>query len=154
MGTQRSTTHRKSTPPTLGKRKPRRDAEILLVEDERFVREAACEILRAAGHCVLEARDPTQAKRAFRRHGRGIRLLISDVVMPGQDGRALAQEIEALRPGLKKIFISGYPESMALSPGSDAFYVSKPFSLEFLVRKVSETLLETKGPPRPRRGRL
>ena len=112
----------------------------MLVEDERFVREAACEILRAAGHSVLQARDPAEARRAFRRRGGGIRLLITDVVMPGQDGRSLAREIEALRPGLRKIFMSGYPERMVAPTCSGASFLAKPFSLDLLMRKVAEIL--------------
>jgi DNA-binding NtrC family response regulator len=140
MRTQHPNSRRKSTAYRNGKCRSRRPADILLVEDERFVREAACEILRAAGHSVLQARDPAEAKRAFRRHGNGIRLLISDVVMPGQDGRALAREIETLRPGLRKIFMSGYPESMVVPAGSGATFVAKPFSLDLLLRKVAEIL--------------
>ncbi len=80
---------------------------ILLVEDEAFVRDVTCEILQSMGYQVLKARNAIEAMCAFHQHQEEVRLLITDVVMPGQNGRDLAQQLRALRPDLKALFISG-----------------------------------------------
>jgi CheY-like chemotaxis protein len=80
---------------------------ILVVEDEAFVREAACDILEGEGYRVLRARNAAEAQAAFRRQQGSVQLLLSDVVLPGQNGPALAKDLRATRPALKAIFISG-----------------------------------------------
>lgn len=80
---------------------------ILVVEDEAFVREAACDILESEGYRVLRARNAAEAQAAFRRQQGSVQLLLSDVVLPGQNGPALAKDLRTSRPTLKAIFISG-----------------------------------------------
>lgn len=80
---------------------------ILLVEDEEFVRQVTSEVLQSAGYHVLQAREAIEATGAFRRHRQNVRLLITDVVMPGQNGRDLARELRSGCPDLKTLFISG-----------------------------------------------
>jgi len=86
---------------------------ILVVEDEAFVREAASDILEREVYRVLRACNAAEAQEAFRRQH--VQLLLSDVVLPGQNGPALAKDLRATRPSLKAIFISGYPGVFTLA---------------------------------------
>lgn len=116
---------------------------ILLVEDEAFVREITCEILESAGYRVLKARNAAAAKNIFEHYGNAVQLLLTDVVLPGQNGRDLANELRTMNSGLRVIFISGYPENVVSQTGNPAdrmFYLPKPFSSESLLRKVWELL--------------
>ncbi|MBZ5597503.1 MAG: response regulator [Acidobacteriia bacterium] len=113
---------------------------ILLVEDEDFVREVTCEVLQSAGYRVLKARNAVEAAVAFRGHREQVRLLITDVVMPGQNGRDLARELRSVCPGLKILFVSGYPDNViARDAGEEraSFYLPKPFSAQSLVHAVT-----------------
>jgi PleD family two-component response regulator len=80
---------------------------ILLVEDEGFVREVTCKVLESAGYKVLSTCNAAEAKRKFRGCAQGVELLLTDVVLPGRDGLALAKDLRAIRPALKTIFMSG-----------------------------------------------
>ena len=80
---------------------------ILLVEDEAFVREVACEILRVAGYRVLPARNAAEAVPAFLAHREEVQLLLTDVVLPDRNGRDLAFELATLGHAFRIIFISG-----------------------------------------------
>ena len=115
---------------------------ILLVEDERFVREVAAEILQSAGYCVLKARTAREAVRAFHRSQEKIDLLITGIVLPGKNGSGLSEELEAESPGIRTIFMSGYPEKVThLNGGStNSFCLAKPFSVESLMKKVQQAL--------------
>jgi DNA-binding NtrC family response regulator len=116
---------------------------VLVVEDEGFVRKAARQILQAAGYRVCTARTAREAVRRFRRRGRSFELLLTDVVLPGQSGQALAEELTTRSPGLKTIFISGYPENvvaLGIAKPLPARYLAKPFSMESLTRTVREVL--------------
>jgi two-component system, cell cycle sensor histidine kinase and response regulator CckA len=119
---------------------------ILVVEDEAFVREAACDILEGEGYRVLRARNATEAQAAFRRQH--VQLLLSDVVLPGQSGPALANDLRTARPAVKILFISGYANSVTnyqLTTGQVA-YLPKPFSAESLLGKVRQVLEAEEGP--------
>ena len=115
---------------------------ILLVEDERFVREVAAEILEEIGYRVLKAKSSNDAIKVFRRNGAHIDLLITDVVLPGKNGCGLSDELEVECPELKTIFISGYPEQAInlADQANRASYLAKPFSVESLTSKVREAL--------------
>jgi two-component system cell cycle sensor histidine kinase/response regulator CckA len=116
---------------------------ILVVEDEAFVREAACDILEREGYRVLRARNAAEAQAAFRRQQGSVQLLLSDVVLPGQNGPALAKALRTVRPALKAIFISGYPGNTVTRYGLAAgqmSYLPKPFSAESLLGKVRQVL--------------
>jgi two-component system, cell cycle sensor histidine kinase and response regulator CckA len=115
---------------------------ILVVEDEAFVREAASDILEGSGYQVLRAGNAVEAQAAFRRQEGSVQLLLSDVVLPGQNGLALAKALRAARPAVKILFISGYANSVTkykLTTGQMA-YLPKPFSAESLLGKVREVL--------------
>jgi two-component system cell cycle sensor histidine kinase/response regulator CckA len=115
---------------------------ILLVEDERFVREVAAEILINAGYRVLKARNAGEAIKVFRRAHEPIDLLITDVVLPGKNGCGLSDELETECPELKTIFISGYPENAVNVniKSKRVTYLAKPFSVGSLTAKVREAL--------------
>jgi DNA-binding response OmpR family regulator len=126
-----------------GSEVPAARGTILLVEDETFVREVTADILESAGYRVLKACNAAEGLRAFRRYRKIVRLLLTDVVLPGQNGRDLANDLRALCPNLRTIFISGYPENAVTKhglPDDGMFYLPKPFSLESLTRKVRQVL--------------
>jgi two-component system, cell cycle sensor histidine kinase and response regulator CckA len=81
-----------------------------------------------------------------RRHGGPIHLLVSDVVMPGMDGPKTFEALQSLRPGIKVLFLSGYPEETMLRHGigrDEPAFLKKPFTMDSLARKVRETLTRT-----------
>ena len=115
---------------------------ILLVEDEKFVCEVANEILWSAGYRPLPARCAEEARRLFYEH-EDVHLLVTDVVLPDDNGAHLADELGSRRPGLKTIFISGYPENAVTRGGiheHESRYLPKPFSSESLIRKIKQVL--------------
>ncbi len=98
----------------------RRGAQtILLVEDEAFVREVTCEVLRSAGYRVLTAKNATEAMQAYEVRGDEVDLLLSDVVLPGESGRVLAGKLRRENPWLKILLVTGYAEQMGAA-GRDA----------------------------------
>jgi CheY-like chemotaxis protein len=118
-------------------------ATILVVEDEEFVREVTCEVLLSAGYAVLRARTAAEALRLFARKGGTLQLLLTDVVLPGRSGQVLAQELRTISPGLKTLFISGYPENCIGKQGfhdPGTFYLPKPFSAQMLLGAVEAAL--------------
>jgi DNA-binding NtrC family response regulator len=119
---------------------------VLLVEDENFVRDVTGEILQSAGYRVLKARNAADAMRTFRQYRDEVQLLLTDVVMPGQNGFNLAHDLKAMSLGLRTIFISGYPENSVTRTGlkqTGVFYLPKPFSAESLLRQVKQALAKT-----------
>jgi CheY-like chemotaxis protein len=125
--------------------KRRSQLGILLVEDEEVVREAAGEILESFGYSVLKACTSSGALDVFREHRSEVGLLVTDVVLPGQNGRDLASTLRELSPDLKTIFISGYPENAVTQFGTNSgneYYVAKPFSLNSLVCAIRQVLGE------------
>jgi CheY-like chemotaxis protein len=118
---------------------------ILLVEDEAFVREVACEILRVAGYRVLSARNAAEAVPAFLAHREEVELLLTDVVLPDRNGPDLAFELVTLGRAFRTIFISGYPENSVTRNGVQKpgwSYLPKPFSATSLLQKVNEVMSE------------
>jgi two-component system cell cycle sensor histidine kinase/response regulator CckA len=118
-------------------------ARVLLVEDEDMVRGFAVRALTSRGYDVVEAATGVEALEAMERHKGKIDLVVSDVVMPEMDGPALLKELRKKNPGLKIIFVSGYPnEAFKASLGGEApfAFLPKPFSLPQLAAKVKEVL--------------
>ena len=116
---------------------------VLLVEDEVAVRTVVRESLRVHGFKVLEAQDGEVALRVAADATAPIDLLLTDVVMPGLSGRALADRLTAERPGLRVLYMSGYTDDAlgphgVLEPG--LHYLQKPFAPDVLARKVREVL--------------
>jgi DNA-binding response OmpR family regulator len=111
----------------------------LFVEDEGFLREMASGVMESAGHRVLKARDAAEAMGLFRRYRKIIDVLLTDVVLPGKDGRELAREVRAVDPELKVIFISGYAENVITRQqprDGGTQYLPKPFSADSLLAKI------------------
>lgn len=116
---------------------------ILLVEDEEFVRNVTREVLEMAGYEVLEAIDAETGIELFKKNIDRIELLLTDVVMPGMNGRELANRLLSLSPRLKLIFMSGYTENPVVREGfadPRLVYLQKPFTVDMLTRKVKEVL--------------
>lgn len=113
---------------------------ILLVEDEAFVREVTGEVLRSAGYEVLTARNAAEAAGVYAGRGGSVELLLSDVVLPGENGRVLARRLRRENPALKVLLVTGYAEQMGLR---EEECLAKPFSTNVLLRKVREMLDRT-----------
>ncbi len=116
---------------------------ILLVEDDAYVRELARRVLQRQGYTVLEAEDSQEALRLFLTHTAPIHLLLTDVVMPGISGKALAEQLTQTKPNLKVLFMSGYTDDAimrhgVLDPG--IAFLQKPFNPTALIRKVRTVL--------------
>ena len=116
---------------------------ILLVEDDRQVRELAEHILVAQGYKVLKAESPTTALTICDGYQGAIDLLLTDVVMPELNGRELARRVTLRRPGTRVLYTSGYTTNAiahqgVLEPGT--FFLQKPFTPSSLARKVHEAL--------------
>jgi len=116
---------------------------ILLVEDEAPVRALARDLLGRLGYRVLEAALPSEAIRLAKEHAGAIALLLADVVMPEMSGPDVADRIEGVQPGLRVLYISGYPHEalrergLSLDAGS---LVMKPFASEDLARRIRRML--------------
>jgi signal transduction histidine kinase len=118
---------------------PRGTGSVLVVEDEASVREFLEEVLRGAGWRVTSAATPAEALALAARPSLEMDLLLTDVVMPGMSGGDLAERLEVLRPGLRVLFVSGYPDEDVTSrgliaPGRDV--LTKPFTPAELRRRV------------------
>jgi CheY-like chemotaxis protein len=116
---------------------------ILLVEDEDQVRELAVLSLEPLGYGVLAARDPREALALCEGHAGDIHLLLTDVVLPGMNGKELQDRISQRKPGIKVLFMSGYTADAIAHRGvldKGIQFLQKPFSLEALARKVREVL--------------
>lgn len=116
---------------------------ILLVEDEPSVRGLVHETLRLHGYTVLEARHSIEALLTGARHVGPIHLLLTDVVMPQMSGPEVAEKLLTVRPGIKVLYMSGYPDHPVFDQGGvsrEASFLAKPFSPNVLARKVREIL--------------
>jgi len=122
---------------------PRGTETVLVVEDEDTVRHVVREALRGFGYTVLETGDPEQAAGIAAGHAGPIHLLVTDVVMPKKNGRALARQILETRPDMRVLYMSGYTDSAIVQEGvleRGVFFLQKPFTLVALARKVREIL--------------
>jgi CheY-like chemotaxis protein len=122
---------------------------ILLVEDESAVRQVAQRLLESRGYRVLDADGGDSALARVRSHEGRIDLLVSDVIMPGMNGREVADAVRALRPGLRVLFVSGHSGEVLNRMGGlgeGAHFLSKPFSTAELADAVRHAI---DGPPGP-----
>jgi PAS domain S-box-containing protein len=116
---------------------------ILLVEDDEGVRLSTRETLGRLGYSVLAAADGEQALDLAATPGQRIDLLFTDVVMPGLNGRELAERLLALQPDIKVMFTSGYAEEVTLRHGvvdEELAFIAKPYSVQALARKLRDVL--------------
>ncbi len=127
---------------------PRRgNARILLVEDEDMLREFLREGLEANGYIVLSARDGAEALQIADEFRGRIDLMVTDLVMPGMTGREAAEQIGAVLPSLKVLYMSGYTDDAVLRRGvldAGFAFLGKPFTLDALLHKLQD-LLDERG---------
>jgi signal transduction histidine kinase len=122
---------------------PRGSETVLLVEDEDNIREPAVEILESRGYDVLAAHDAAQALAVAEEHAGPIHILVTDVVMPGMSGSQLAGQLTQRLPGLRVLYISGYPEDSISHHGvlnPEQHFLQKPFPPGQFLEKVREVL--------------
>lgn len=116
---------------------------ILLVEDEASLRKLIIRTLRSLGYTVYEAQDAAAALDIAKTTESVIDLLLTDVVMPGMNGRCLADTLSALRPGMRVLYMSGYTDGEIAPHGvleGGTSILRKPFTRDQLMRQVEEVL--------------
>ena len=116
---------------------------ILLVEDDAQLRALTSSVLAHCGYKVLSAAGTEEGLALCRENHREIHLLVTDVIMPGMNGRQLAEQVKKISPSTKVLYVSGYTSNAivhygVLDPGLS--FLPKPFSLAALVAKVREVL--------------
>jgi PAS domain S-box-containing protein len=123
---------------------------VLMAEDETAVRDVAEVMLRRVGYEVLSAANAEEALQVAATHTGPIDLLLTDVIMPGMNGRQLAERLLTERPGLRVLYMSGYTDDAHVQHvvlNTDASYLQKPFDAETLSRKVRQAF--EVAPPSP-----
>jgi len=120
---------------------------VLVVEDEKPVRDLTVRMLQQLGYSVLSAASGEEAIEIGHSYGSKISLLLTDVVMPQMSGRQVADALLATRPDLKVLYLSGYTGHTVIHHGveSDVNFLPKPFSRDALSKKVDEVLSKTLG---------
>ena len=116
---------------------------VLLVEDDSQLRQLSSSVLAHCGYRMLVANGPEEGLAIARANHKDIRLLITDVVMPGMNGRQLAEKILQVSPKMKVLYISGYTNNAIVHYGvldKGLWFLPKPFTLSALVGKVREVL--------------
>jgi len=114
---------------------------ILLVEDEEKVRVLIRDELRKLGYRIVEARNGIEACLVATPHIGKLKLLLTDIVMPGMSGTELARHLRVIKPELKLLFISGYTDDVGIGAGDPASaFLQKPFTPEALASSVRELL--------------
>jgi signal transduction histidine kinase/CheY-like chemotaxis protein len=124
-------------------RLPHGTETIMLVEDEAYVRAVAVQLLTRQGYTVHAFASGAEALRALPGMPGPLHLLITDLVLPGMNGRVLAQRVTAIRPDIKVLYTSGYSQNVVihhgvLDPGIE--FIPKPYSIELLAQRVREVL--------------
>jgi CheY-like chemotaxis protein len=125
-----------------GKR-PTGTETILLVEDDEAILNLSKTILEKLGYTVLAARTPVNAMHLVEEHPGDLHLLITDVVMPEMNGRELAEQLSAIRPNLKCIYMSGYTADVIAHRGileEGVNFIQKPFGSIDFAAKVRQVL--------------
>lgn len=116
---------------------------ILLVEDEEMLRKLARQTLKGYGYRILEAENGNAAIALSAQNEDAIQLVLTDVIMPGMNGRELANKLMETRPELRVLFMSGYTDDAIVHQGvldPSANFIQKPFSPDSLAQKVREVL--------------
>jgi two-component system cell cycle sensor histidine kinase/response regulator CckA len=122
---------------------PKGEETILLVEDERIVRELAAKMMKRLNYNVLNASNGNEALEIAQNYSGIISLLITDVVMPGMNGRQLAERLLQIRPSIKVLFTSGYTENAIAHHGiieKGLSFIGKPYSARDLSQKIRQML--------------
>ena len=127
---------------------PRGHETVLLCEDDRPVRELIARSLQIAGYTVITAGSGQEGIEAAQKHDGSIDLLITDVIMPNMNGRALAERLRRTFPGLPTLFISGYTSNVIAHHGvldEHVEFLEKPFTRLGLLAKVRTALGESRS---------
>ncbi len=115
---------------------------ILLVEDEKFVREVTSEVLRSAGYNVVAAKDAAEAYAGYDALGGNVDLLVTDVILPGEPGNMIAEKLAKGNADLRVLFVTGYPEQMGRDLRRGEELLAKPFSTAALLQQIKRLLPE------------
>ena len=116
---------------------------IFVVEDDEGLRRLARRALESSGYRLLEAGNPREAVQTASEYAGPIHLLLSDVVMPESEGAPLIDRLTAARPGLRVLYMSGYPDETIVHHGvleEGVPFLQKPFTPQALARKVRDVL--------------
>src|SRR5438552_7578060 len=116
---------------------------ILVVEDNRTVRQLTAEMLTTRGYRVLSADNGEEAMRLCKNCEDGVDLLLTDVIMPQESGPSLAERMTRMKPDIKVLYMSGYAEEMINQQGlldGSVSLLTKPFTMQELALKVREVL--------------
>lgn len=131
-------------PPTSRQERPPGGFTILVVDDEEAVRHLASRMITWMGNQVLEARHGREALATIEEHNGPVHLVLTDIKMPGMNGRELGRHIEQRWPGKPILYMSGFASEVfrdgLLEPGAP--FLSKPFTQDDLASRI-RTLLET-----------
>ena len=130
------------TAPPASVRASREPETILVVEDDESVRDLVCRMLSEAGYNVIEARCGPEAVR-LAKEWKTIHLLLTDVIMPEMSGRIVRDEVAALHPDVKVLYMSGYTDNVVADHGileEGVNFLQKPFATRTLAGKVREAL--------------
>jgi PAS domain S-box-containing protein len=131
--------------PRLGEALPRGNQTIVVVEDDPQVRALTTRLLEEQGYSLYAFADGAAALEAWPSLPEPIDLLITDVIMPEMNGRVLADQLRALRPGLKVLFTSGYTTDMIVTRGvlqEGVAFLSKPYTITALAQLVRDVLAQ------------
>jgi CheY-like chemotaxis protein len=129
------------SPPKAKGREPLR--VVLVVDDEQGVRDLVCRTLRGEGYRTLEARHGAEALKVVESAPDPVDLVITDVVMPGMDGRELGRRLAQSKPTLPVLYMSAYDVNDIFrrgSPSTSAPFLQKPFPQDTLLTQVEQLL--------------
>jgi two-component system, cell cycle sensor histidine kinase and response regulator CckA len=130
-----------AAPPEARSREPKR--VVLVVDDEQGLRDLVCRTLQAEGYSTLEAAHGGEALEVMETAADPVDLVVTDVVMPGMDGRELGRRLSQRWPDLPILYISAYDVNDIFrrgSPRTSAPFLQKPFPLEGLVSTVRDLI--------------
>lgn len=123
---------------------------VLVVEDEGQVRTLECGLLEASGYHVLAASHGGEAMQICREYSGTIHLLVTDLILPQMNGRELARQVVPIRPSMKVLYVSGYPDETLVTAGvakSKVPFLQKPFASDALLLSVRKVLDGTDATP-------
>lgn len=118
---------------------------VLVVDDEEIVRRLATRILVTQGYLAVEARGGQEAVRMLQRNANRIHGVLTDLAMPGLDGRRLGETIARCWPQVRVLYMSGFPANKMVSEGAldpSQPFLQKPFTSEQLIRKVRDLFVD------------